>query len=181
MTRSTQLLIAFAINVVLVAGFRVMTHTPPGGPNVVDLQLSMSPGVFKQIVDLWGPPTAADVRRSIWMLDFLFPIAYAFLISRLYRTLCESGGVTPYRIVALAPWLAGAADYVENVLLLAMLGDAQPPAAAMVKAMSSMAIAKFVLLTIAGGFTLSALMKSDRGRVIRSARYSVLSLVIGTL
>ena len=71
MTRSTQLLIAFAINVVLVAGFRVMTHTPPGGPNVVDLQLSMSPGVFKQIVDLWGPPTAADVRRSIWMLDFL--------------------------------------------------------------------------------------------------------------
>jgi hypothetical protein len=180
-TRLTPLLVAFAINVVLVAGLRVLAHTPAGGPNVIDLQLSMSPGVFKQIVDLWGPSTTADVRRSIWMLDFLFPIAYAFLISRLYRSLCESGGVKRYRVVALAPWIAGAADYVENVLMLLMLGDAQPPAAVMVKAMSSMAIVKFVLLTIAGGFTLSALMKSDRGRVIRSARYSVLSLVIGTL
>ena len=60
----------------------------------------MSPGVFKQIVDLWGPQTVADVRRSIWVLDFLFPIAYAFLISRLYRSLCETGGVTPYRVGA---------------------------------------------------------------------------------
>jgi hypothetical protein len=181
MSRIALLLAAFAINLAIVAGFGAMTHTPAGGPNVVDLQLAMSPGVFKQIVDLWGPQTVADVRRSIWLLDFLFPIAYAFLISRLYRSLCQTGGVKPYRLVALAPWVAAAADYVENVLLLLMLGDPGPPSAVMVKAMSSAAIVKFVLLTIAAGFTSSALLKSDRGRVIRSARYSVISLLIGTL
>lgn len=180
MRRVPLLFGAFAINVAIAAGFGVMTNTPAGGPDVVDLQLAMSPGVFKQIVDLWGPQTVADVRRSIWLLDFLFPIAYAFLISRLYRSLCETGGVKPYRLVVLAPWIAAAADYAENVLLLQMLGGPQPPAA-MAKAMSSFAIVKFVLLAIAAGFTLSALLKSDRGRVIRSARYSVISLLIGTL
>ncbi len=96
------LVAAFAINLALVAGFAAMAQTPPGGPDVIDLQLAMSPGVFKQIVDLWGPETVADVRRSIWVLDFLFPIAYAFLFSRLYRSLCETGGVTPYRFVVMA-------------------------------------------------------------------------------
>ncbi|HUQ88325.1 MAG TPA: hypothetical protein VM096_12245 [Vicinamibacterales bacterium] len=181
MKRVPLLLLAFAINVAFVAGFAAMTPTPAGGPDVIDLQLSISPGVFKQIVDLWGPQTIAAVRRSILVLDFLFPIAYAFLISRLYRSLCDTGGVASYRFVVLAPWIAAAADYVENILLLLMLGAPQPQPAGMVHAMSFAAIVKFVLLTVAGGFTLSALFKSDRGRVIRSARYSVVSLLIGTL
>src|SRR6187455_1672235 len=173
MNRLIPLGAAFLINGALIAGFGAMTHTPPGGPDVIDLQLAMSPGVFKQIVDLWGPGTVAAVRQSIWILDFLFPIAYAFLFSHLYRSLCESGGVTPYRVVTMAPWIAGAADYVENILLLVMLGDPAPPFALMVRAMSSAAILKFMLLTVVAGFVISALLKSDRGRVIRSARYSV--------
>jgi hypothetical protein len=181
MTRVPLLLIAFAINLAFVGAFGAMTDTPAGGPDVIDLELAIAPGVFRQIVDLWGPQTVADVRRSIWVLDFLFPIAYAFLISRLYRSLCETGGVTPYRWVVLAPWLAGAADYVENVLLLMMLGAPQAPPAAMVRAMSSAAIVKFVLLTLAAGFTIAAMFKADRGRVIKSARYSVVSLLVGTL
>jgi hypothetical protein len=181
MNRHIPLVAAVAANLALIVGFGAMTHTPPGGPDVIDLQLAMSPGVFKQIVDLWGPETVAAVRRSIWILDFLFPIAYAFLFSRLYRSLCESGGVTPYRLVTMAPWIAGAADYVENILLLVMLGDPAPPLVTMVRAMSSAAILKFMLLTVVAGFTISALVKSDRGRVIRSARYSVVSLLVGTL
>ena len=172
---------AFAINLALVAGFAAMTQTPAGGPDVIDLQLSMSPGVFKQIVDLWGPETVADVRRSIWVLDFLFPIAYAFLFSRLYRSLCETGGVTPYRFVR-----DGAVDRRRRRLRREhpAARDARrsrPPPVAMVRAMSSAAILKFALLTVAAGFTISALLKSDRGRVIRSARYSVVSLLVGTL
>jgi hypothetical protein len=181
MKRLVPLVAAFAINLAFIAGFGAMTHTPPGGPDVVDLQLAMSPGVFKQIVDLWGPGTVAAVQQSIWLLDFLFPIAYAFLFSRLYRSLCETGGVTPYRFVLAAPWIAAAADYVENVLLLVMLGDPAPPPVVTVRAMSSAAILKFALLTVAAGFTISALLKSERGRVIRSARYSVVSLLVGTL
>ncbi|HEX6162673.1 MAG TPA: patatin-like phospholipase family protein [Vicinamibacterales bacterium] len=181
MNRIALLSAATAINLLLIAGFGMIARTPAGGPDVVDLQLSMSPGVFTQIVELWGPQTIADVRRSIWLLDFLFPLAYAFLISRWYRSLCETGGVKPYRFVILAPWAAGAADYVENALMLILLGGSEPPAEALVKAMSTAAIVKFVLLTIAAGFTISALLKSDRGRVIRSARYSVVSLLIGTM
>ena len=181
MRRVPLLVTAFAINIAFVAGFGLMAPAPAGGPDVVDLQLSMSPGVFNQIVDLWGPQVTGNVRRSIWVLDFLFPIAYAFLISRLYRSLCETGGVEPYRLVILAPWGAAAADYIENVLMLILLGSERPLAESMVKAMSTMAVVKFVLLTIAAGFTISALLKSDRGRVIRSARYSVVSLMIGTL
>jgi hypothetical protein len=181
MKRLSPLVAAIVVNVALIAGFARMTHTPPGGPDVVDLQLAMSPGVFKQIVDLWGPETVAAVRRSIWVLDFLFPIAYAFFFSRLYRSLCETGGVTPYRYVLAAPWIAAAADYVENILLLVMLGDPAPPSVLTVRAMSSAAILKFALLTVAAGFTISALLKSDRGQVIKSARYSVVSLLVGTL
>lgn len=181
MKRIAVLLAAFAINLGLIAGFGAMTHLPAGGPDVVDLQLSISPGVFKQIVELWGPENVADVRRSIVVLDFLFPIAYAFFISLLYRTLCESGGVAVRRLVVLAPWIAGAADYLENVLLLIMLGGPQPQPAALVRAMSGAAIAKLALLTVSAAFTIAALVAGDRGRVIRTARYSVVSLLIGTL
>ena len=63
MKRLIPLVAAIVINVALIAGFAALTHTPPGGPDVVDLQLAMSPGVFKQIVDLWGPETVAAARR----------------------------------------------------------------------------------------------------------------------
>ncbi len=180
MNRIGILLAAFVANLVLIAGFGAITGLPAGGPTVIDLQLSMSPGVFTQIVDLWGPARVAGVRRSIVLLDCIFPITYAVFISLLYRTLCESGKVTIRRLVVFAPWAAAAADYVENALLLIMLG-AGPPPASMVGAMSGAAILKFALLTIAGGFTMAALFAGDRGRVIRTARYSVLSLLIGTL
>ena len=180
-TRIAVLLVAFALNLGLIAGFGAMTHLPAGGPDVVDLQLSISPGVFTQIVELWGPQHVAEVRRSIVVLDFLFPIAYAFFISLLYRTLCESGGVTVRRLVVLAPWIAGAADYFENVLLLVMLGGPTSQPAALVRTMSGAAIVKLALLTISAGFTIAALFAGDRGRVIRTARYSVVSLLIGTL
>ncbi len=181
MKRVTVLLAAFALNLGLVARFGAMTRMPAGGPDVIDLQLALSPGVFNQIVELWGPQGVADVRRSIVVLDFVFPITYAFFVSLLYRTLCASGGVRVRRAVVLAPWIAGFADYVENVLLLIMLGGVRPLPAWMVLAMSGAAILKIALLAIALGFTLAALFAGDRGRVIRTARYSVVSLIVGTL
>ena len=103
MNRIGILLAAFVANLVLIAGFGAITGLPAGGPTVIDLQLSMSPGVFTQIVDLWGPARVAGVRRSIVLLDCIFPITYAVFISLLYRTLCESGKVTIRRLVVFAP------------------------------------------------------------------------------
>ena len=175
------LLGAFLVNLALIALFGRLQALPPGGPDVVDLQLSLSPGVFQQIVELWGVDHVADIRRTILLLDFIFPIAYAFFISRLYRSLCETADLTVRPTVIWLPWVAAAADYVENILLLIMLGGAALPPAWMVHAMSAAAIVKFALLAVSGAFLATALFSGDRGRVIRGARYSVVSLMIGTL
>jgi hypothetical protein len=47
-----------------------------GGPNVIDLELALSPGVFQQIVDLGSGTWPPCADRSGPRL--LFPIAYAF-------------------------------------------------------------------------------------------------------
>jgi hypothetical protein len=174
-------LAAVLVNLALIGLFGRLQHLPADGPDVVDLQLSMSPGVFQQIVELWGADRAAEVRRTTLLLDFIFPIAYAFLISRLYRSLCETAQVPPRPIVIALPWVAAAGDYVENILLLIMLGGPPAQPAWMVGAMSAAAILKFALLTVSGAFVLTVLFAGDRGRVIRGARYSVVSLMIGTL
>ena len=178
--RIAILLALFIANLILIASFGAMTHLPSTGPNVVDLQLSISPGVFQQIVGLWGPDAAAAVRRSIILLDFIFPIAYAAFISRLYVSLCETAGVPPRRLVALLPWIAAAADYIENILLLILFAQ-DAPGLWTVRFMSGAAISKLALLAVSTGFIIAVLVAGDRGRVIRGARYSVLSLVIGTL
>lgn len=180
------LLVAFVGTLALSSWMASIADLPSRGPTIVDLELSMSPGVFTQIVDFWGEQKRArdfwgvvDVRQSV-RLDFIFALAYAFLIDRLYRSLCLTGGVPLRRVVALAPWAAAAFDYFENILLLTMLAHASPPASRLVLAMSVAAIVKFALLAVVSGFTVAALFAGDRGRVIRGARYSVLSLVIGT-
>lgn len=178
--RVAILLAAFAVNLALIALFGRLQDLPNGGPNVIDLQVSLSPGVFMQIVDLWGPDHVAEVRRAILLLDFIFPIAYAFFISRLYASLCETAALPQRTVVAWLPWIAAAFDYVENILLVIML-NGETPSTWMVRAMSVAAISKFALLVIAGAFLIAALFAGDRGRAIRGARYSVISLMIGTL
>ena len=126
--------LAFAINLVLVAGFGAMTHTAGRRSRrrrsaAVDLAGRLQ--ADRRALGPAGSSPTFVARSSV--LDFLFPIAYAFLISLPVSILCESGGVSRRRLVVLAPWVAGAADYVENILLLSMLGGPQPQPAAMVR------------------------------------------------
>jgi hypothetical protein len=185
--RIAILLAAFVINIVISGLMGARAALPPNGPSIVDLELAMSPGVFTQIVHFWGDHryggdfwVVPAIRGSI-RIDYVFAIAYAFLISYLYWSLCQTGTVPLRRTIVAAPWVAAACDWIENTLLLAMLERPAPPTATVVKAMAAAAIVKFALLAIAGGFTIAALLAGDRGRVIRTARYSVISLLIGTL
>ena len=182
-SRILVLLLAFAHQPRFVAGFGAMTHLPAGGPDVVDLQLSISPGVFKQIVDLWGPRHGR--RRSPLDRRARFPVSDRVRVPDqppVSIAVRDAAASAVRRLVVLAPWIAGAADYLENVLLLVMLGGPQPQPAALVRAMSCAAIVKFALLTIVGGVhDRRRSFNGDRGRVIRTARYSVVSLLIGTL
>src|ERR1051325_1219892 len=132
-SRRMVILLALSVaNVILMASFGAMTHLPARGPNVIDLELSLSPGVLQQIVDLWGPDRVAAVRRSIIVLDFIFPIVYAAFLSRLYASLCETVDATPSVLVRSLPWIAAAADYLENILLLILLRPGAAPSLWMV-------------------------------------------------
>ena len=183
------LLVAFARDArIELAGCRSIADLPSRGPTIVDLELSMSPGVFTQIVDFWGEQKRArdfwgviDVRQSV-RLDFIFPIAYAFLIeSALSIALpapaaCRSPGGGAGAVGGRRGRLPREHPAVDDARARLAAGIACWSCA-----MSVAAIVKFALLAVASGFTIAALFTGDRGRVIRGARYSVLSLVIGTL
>jgi len=158
----------------------VAPDLPAEGPDVVDLELSLSAGVFAQIVGLWGEATAAGMRWAL-LPDFLFPIAYAALLSSFYIWSCQSADLIIRTLVVVALWAAAAFDYVENITMWWMLGSPTRVSDALVGVMSGAAIIKFALLTLGAGFSIAAFLRGERGRVIRVARYSVISLLLGTL
>ena len=179
------------INGLLIAGFSKWGPAlTPAEPNGVDLQLSLSSGVFRQIIAIWTDAQEAAFIWTTWSLDSLFPIAYAAGVTAVYVWSCGQFGLRVRKLVFVSPWLAAIADYAENGLLLWILtgprAAAQPfdPLRATDRAvglMSGFAIAKFTFLTVAIAFALAAFFRGDIRRVVKVARYSVLSLVVGTL
>jgi hypothetical protein len=164
----------------------------PGGPSVVDLELSFTAGAFKQILQLWGaahPDGIPTFKWSVILLDTLFPPAYAALLSAFYTWVVRTGGGRPLRVGQIAPWIAAALDWIENTLLLILLhhvrdagdiADTTFPATP-VAMMSTVAAVKLALLVIPIALTLVSLCVGPRGRVLALCRFSVLSVVLGSL
>jgi hypothetical protein len=175
------LVILLGINGLFVAGFGIAARAlPADGPSVVDLQLSLSNGVFTQIAVIWGDAIDSVFWSIVWF-DFLFPVAYALLFRHAYVRASRSAALEPNTVIAVAPVGAAALDWLENLLLLFLLSMPMPPPALLVGLMSTAAILKFALLGLTAAFIVAAILKGDAVRVIRVARYAVLSLVIGTL
>ena len=189
-----RVLLLLLLNVALIFGFRwcAARFEAPDGPSVMDLELSFRAGVFKQILVIWGaehPQGVQVFKWSVATLDTLFPPAYAALLSALYTWVIRSGGMHPLRVAQLAPWVAAALDWLENLLLLALLypvRDAQqiagatfPPA--LVGLMSGAAAMKLALLAVTAAITLVALFVGPRGKVLARCRFSVLSVALGSL
>jgi hypothetical protein len=165
-----------------IAAFQFATrHFPADGPGIVDLQLSISPGVFRQIVALWGPDHAATAWWAGIGLGFAFPLAYAALLSRAYLWLCETELLMPRPGVAAAPWVAAAFDWIANAVMLWLLAYGDHAVTVTVRAMSAAAAGKLTVLTVTAGFIIAALVAGERGRVLGAARYAVISLLVGTL
>ena len=78
----------------------------------------------------------------------------------------------------MAPFVAGAADWIENLGTLRMLGAV--PTEYGVRIVFVASIVKFALLALSGAFIVAALTRRPAWRVILVSRYTVLSLVIGT-
>jgi hypothetical protein len=154
------------------------------GPSIVNLQLSFSSGVFTQIIGLWQREYPSAVARVAWTvatLDMIFPVIYAAFLGRLYVWLRTTAGDRANRHLARLPWIAAGFDYLENVILLGLLWTFPAVSAAAVTIMSMAAALKFACLTISIACSAAALLGGERGRVLRTARYSMISLLVATV
>jgi hypothetical protein len=164
----------------------------PGGPDVRDLELSFTPGAFQQILLAWAavhPEGVGPFKLTLVLLDFAFPVAYAALLAALYRWVVSSGGGEPLRAAVAAPWIAAAFDWLENLLLLALLWGLHDKegirtasfASGLVGLMSVAAALKFASLLVVLSLTFVALFLGARGRVLWRTRFGVFSLALGSV
>ena len=86
-----------------------------------DLRFGYRPDEAYRLIERYGPRGRAHWRRLL-LLDLVFPAVYAALFALLLTRWAEWMQAGPaWRAAAAAPELAGASDYVENVLLLTVL------------------------------------------------------------
>ena len=171
------LLILIAVNGAFIVTFDRVSVLPASGPDIVDLHASNTVAVFEQVYDAWNTEQRASAILLLW-IDLLFPFAYATLLAGLYYLAIRNVAIEPRRLIIALPFVAGVADWIENgTSLLLLYGNVS---AVLVRLMFLASVLKFSLLAITAGFILAALTRRPAWRVIRTSRYAVLSLLIGT-
>jgi hypothetical protein len=126
---------------------------PQGTPGVVELELAFTEERFNAIVDQWAEAgTLAVQQRNLW-LDLLFPLAYAGLLTGLLGMLALPSSSEPKlglsNLVTL-PLVAGVLDWVENGLLIWLLGQGHYHGPSLVFLMSTISLIKWLLLLVSG-------------------------------
>ncbi len=117
----------------------------------MELKLAFSEDRFSDIVHQWAVAGTLPLEeRNLW-IDFLFPCAYAVLLSSLLAWVAKGlyeewpRGFVP--LLAL-PLVAGMLDWVENVLLLSLLRDTSSFWAPMILVASAVSLVKWLLLLV---------------------------------
>ena len=174
------LLYALGVNGAFLAAFNGLGQLPAGGPDIVDLQVSWSPEVFRQIANAWKPHELSSAHLLLF-LDLAFPPAYVTLLAGLFFLASQNVAIEPRRIVIYAPFVAGAADIFENLLTIWILRDLSAISGLAVRAMWFASMVKLTLIAVTIGFLFAALLKREAWRAIKTARYAVLSLAVGTM
>jgi hypothetical protein len=124
---------------------------------------------------------------TLWMLDFLFPLAYASLLRGLYVWLSRRLGAPTSRLLELAPWAAAALDFAENLLQIGLVGAALSGADASgafrvgVLAMSLCAAAKWSLILTSLLGTTAVLLRSEVAWAVWTCRFAAFSVLLGSL
>lgn len=139
----------------LFAGFLILFwFTPVGIPTLKrfgagemapDLKFHYRADETYRLLDLYGAAGVAHWRRMLW-LDMVFPGVYAALFALLAMDWARWVDAGPtWRLAAIAcPILAGASDYVENILLLGVLRTLPRKSPRAVAAASTFTSAKFL-------------------------------------
>jgi hypothetical protein len=117
-----------------------------GGAASPDLRFGYRPDETYRLFDTYGAKGLAHWRRMLW-LDMVFPGVYGGLFALLGLEWTRWAHAAPaWTALAVAcPLAAGASDYIENVLLLRVVGALPARRDGAVKAASVFTRAKFIL------------------------------------
>jgi hypothetical protein len=149
-----QMLLLLVLGAAFVGFLALFWLTPLGVPTLKrlgggqvspDLSFGYRADDVYRLLARYGAAGIAHWRRLL-LLDMVFPGVYAALFALLAAEWAQWVGAEPsWRIAAIAcPILAGASDYIENLLLLAMLRALPRKAPALVAAASLFTRAKFI-------------------------------------
>ncbi|WP_089251480.1 hypothetical protein [Rhodococcoides kyotonense] len=131
----------------------------PAGPRVLEVQTAWSADRYRQILNSMDGVTTARFR-SHYYPDFVHPALYAMALRAGATRLGELSDLHPRtaKILAAAPVISAAGDYVENVVGLHLLDHPEHITDSVVRATTAVSVSKWALalgcLTYLGvGFT----------------------------
>jgi hypothetical protein len=143
---------------------------PEGTPEVLELELAFTADRFDSIVDQWDESgTLAVQQRNLW-LDLFFPFAYGGLLTGLLGLLALPFSGEPklrYSILLPLPLVAGVLDWLENGLLIWLLGQGHNHWPTLVLSMSTISSIKWLLLLVSGVAVIYKLVKRIMARPLR--------------
>jgi hypothetical protein len=135
---------------------------PEGTPGVMGLELAFTEERFNGIVDQWAEAGTLGVQqRNLW-LDLLFPFAYAGLLTGLLGRLALPSLGEPklgLPILVTLPLVAGVLDWIENGLLIWLLGQGHYHGPILVFLMSMVSSFKWLLLLVSGAAIIYQLLR----------------------
>jgi len=143
---------------------------PEGTPEVLELELAFTTDRFDSIVDQWAESgTLAVQQRNLW-LDLFFPFAYGGLLTGLLGLLAVPSSGEPklrYAVLLPLPLVAGVLDWMENGLLIWLLGQGHNHWPTFVLLMSTISSVKWLLLLVSGVAVIYQLVKRLMARPLR--------------
>ncbi|MDV2474779.1 hypothetical protein ACWDTG_25855 [Rhodococcus zopfii] len=115
-------------------------------PTVGTIQTTFSADKYRKILDNLGPDDLRRYRQHYYW-DMVHPLTFAIALRAGARSLAEHHPLSPTtrRILAAAPAIAAAGDYVENIAGLYLLDHRDRIDHTTVRAASTISITKWVL------------------------------------
>lgn len=143
---------------------------PESTPEVLELELAFTADRFNGIVDQWAESGTLGIQeRNLW-LDLFFPFAYGGLLIGLLGLLALPSSGEPklgLSILLPLPLVAGGLDWLENGLLIWLLGEGHNHWPSLVLLMSTVSSIKWLLLLVSGVAVIYLLVKRIMARPLR--------------
>ncbi|MFZ2528825.1 MAG: hypothetical protein WAX14_14435 [Rhodococcus sp. (in: high G+C Gram-positive bacteria)] len=134
----TAIFVVSQVNIARVAGSTA--------PTIGTIQTTFSAAKYRKILDNLEPEELQRYRQHYYW-DMVHPLTFAFALRSGARSLADRRPMTPgtRRVLAVAPVIAAAGDYVENIAGLHLLDHRDRIDDTTVRAASTISVTKWVL------------------------------------